>query len=183
MLTEAIVAHCAPTLARLKPGSLFTVEDTATLADDIAGVNRDLTAKGLCLTHLRSRDGKALLYLYRESALSQLLSCPLMQAFLRKHGYARFALPDALTHLRQRLAESDGFPHEIGVFLGYPLPDVEGFIRHGGRDFLCSGCWKVYDNACEAQRLFARYHKCRRVYADAFASGIPLRRLAVATVC
>ena len=60
---------------------------------------------------------------------------------------------------------------------------VEGFIRHGGRDFLCSGCWKVYDNACEAQRLFARYHKCRRVYADAFASGIPLRRLAVATVC
>ena len=35
-----------------------------------------------------------------------------------------------------------GFPHEIGLVLGYPPVDVEGFIKKEGRDFLYSGYWK-----------------------------------------
>ena len=41
-------------------------------------------------------------------------------------------------------AEAADFPHEIGVFLGYPLEDVVGFIRHRGKCFTCCGCWKSY---------------------------------------
>lgn len=34
-----------------------------------------------------------------------------------------------LEQLRSRLHGSEEFPHEIGVFLGYPLNDVLGFIK------------------------------------------------------
>ncbi len=49
------------------------------------------------------------------------------------------------------------FPHEMGIFLGYPLGDVKGFIRHRGRDFLYCGYWKVYENEAEARKLFSVY--------------------------
>ena len=62
-----------------------------------------------------------------------------------------------MAQLQTRLREQGGFPHEIGLFLGYPLGDVAGFIRNRGKNCKCSGCWKVYCNELEAQKRFARY--------------------------
>ena len=45
----------------------------------------------------------------------------------------------------------------MGVFLGYPLGDVEGFIKNGGDKFLLSGYWKVYSDVAEAQGLFEKF--------------------------
>ena len=77
----------------------------------------------------------------------------------------------ALAHLKERLAGQEGFPHEIGLFLDYPLGDVIGFIENAGHNFKCSGCWKVYCNECEAVKLFARYKKCRDVYLRLWHQG------------
>ena len=73
--------------------------------------------------------------------------------------------------LRKRFATDDGFPHEIGLFLGYPLGDVMGYIENAGRNSKCSGCWKVYCNECEAMKLFAKFDKCKNVYRQLFAEG------------
>ena len=40
-----------------------------------------------------------------------------------------------LTQLSRKLCCSAEFPHEIGVFLGYPLGDVVGFIENRGKNF------------------------------------------------
>ena len=72
------------------------------------------------------------------------------------------------------------FPHEIGVFLGYPLTDVVGFIENQGRNFTCCGCWKAYGDRDAAERLFAQLNKCTKVYLRLFHSGTPIFRLAVA---
>ena len=69
--------------------------------------------------------------------------------------------------------------HEIGVFLGYPLTDIRGFICNEGRNCLCCGCWKVYSEPERAMKLFARYRKCTEAYARLFAAGFPLSRLTV----
>ena len=42
-------------------------------------------------------------------------------------------------------------------FLGYPVEDVRGFIEHQGRDYLCTGYWKVYENLEQKQQLFQRF--------------------------
>ena len=75
---------------------------------------------------------------------------------------------------------SKTFPHEIGVFLGYPLEDVIGFIKNSGQNSICTGCWKVYYNECEALKLFKRYKKCREVYQRLFKQGKTVLQLTVA---
>ena len=72
------------------------------------------------------------------------------------------------------------FPHEIGLFLGYPLEDVQGFIENCGKNYRLCGCWKVYGDPQAALRCFARYEKCARVYLQCYQNGHSLSRLTVA---
>ena len=180
MLDRALVAYGAPTLARLKLGSLFPVALTKGFSTELFELNCQLREKGVRLTVLRVRDGKALVYLYRPAELEKALEDAETWRFLETCGYRERDVAAVLAHLRERLRVSEDFPHEIGVFLGYPLADVIGFIENEGRNCLCCGCWKVYANECEARRAFARFRKCRMVYEKLFASGCPLSRLTVA---
>ena len=109
-----------------------------------------------------------------------------VQSFLRQEGYR---LPEAgevpdvgnmLTQLSRKLCCSAEFPHEIGVFLGYPLGDVVGFIENRGKNFTCCGCWKSYGDPDAAQKHFDQLSKCTAVYLRLFHSGTPILRLAVA---
>lgn len=49
----------------------------------------------------------------------------------------------------QKRLNTKNFPHEIGIFLGYPLDDVIGFIEH--KPYYLVGDWKVYQNVNEAK--------------------------------
>ncbi|HIS92565.1 MAG TPA: DUF3793 family protein [Candidatus Alectryocaccomicrobium excrementavium] len=181
MLEHALVAHGAPTLAGLKPGSLFSIfyEEMQALAEEISALNAILVPRGLAIASLFMEGQRALLYLYRKQALSQALAREDARAFLLRWGYRDCSIESALSRLRERIAAQGTFPHEIGVFLGYPLSDVEAFIRFAGRNCLLSGYWKVYSNADEARRLFALYRKCTDVYLRRYRDGFPLSRLAV----
>lgn len=182
MLESALVTYGSPTLAGLKAGSLFAVPcERGALTGELRRVNAILVPRGVCLTVMQCGNGRTLMYLYRERALRETLGCPETQALLRLYGYRDFAIPSALRTLRNRLETSRGFPHEIGIFLGYPLTDVIGFIVNGGRNCVCAGCWKAYANECEARRAFARLNKCRAVYTRMFAEGYPLTRLTVSS--
>ena len=81
------------------------------------------------------------------------------------------ALPEALEQLRRRFAETRSIPHEIGVFLGYPLGDVLGFIANRGRNSVRTGYWQVYCDEAQAAEKFARYRKCHEVYSRLFSAG------------
>ncbi len=56
------------------------------------------------------------------------------------------------------------FPHEIGLFLGYPSEDVLGFIRNRAGNSKMTGAWKVYGDKEKAERIFEKYRKCTRCY-------------------
>ena len=88
------------------------------------------------------------------------------------------AVADAFRY--SKLCCSAEFPHEIGVFLGYPLGDVVGFIENRGKNFTCCGCWKSYGDPDAAQKHFDQLSKCTAVYLRLFHSGTPILRLAVA---
>ena len=85
-----------------------------------------------------------------------------------------------LLQLRRRLAQSGQFPHEIGLFLGYPPCDVLGFLHDAGRHSKLSGYWQVYGDAQAALALFAKYKKCADVYARCHANGTSIWQLTVA---
>ena len=182
MLEQALIAHGAPTLARLKTGNLFNLAcvNANCLAGEMLRLAPTLREKGVELTLLREKDGRYLLYLYRVQALEAALQAPETRRFLAGYGYpAGCSVGEAIERLRQRIGTSEGFPHEIGVFLGYPLSDIQGFICNEGRNCLCCGCWKVYSEPERALRLFARYRKCTEAHMRLFAAGFPLSRLTV----
>lgn len=183
-----MIEQCAPVLAGLKPAGLFRYEtsDSADLARRVRDWNAQLGTKGLRVRVLKgcARNHRYLVYVYRITRLREVLEDAQVQAFLRKEGYEmpREAGDCAavLTQLSRRLCCEAEFPHEIGVFLGYPLEDVEGFIRNRGQNYTCSGCWKSYGDPVAAQQYFARLNKCTSVYLRLFHSGTPILRLAVA---
>ena len=120
-------------------------------------------------------------YVYRIRRLVRDLADPEIRQFLADCGYRDFSVEGALAHLARRIMEKGGeFPHEIGLFLGYPLGDVKGFIKHRGQNCKCTGCWKVYCDEREARRQFCRFEKCRSIYCRLYREGRALSRLTVA---
>lgn len=178
MSEELIVRHCAPTLANLKTGSLFVcpITDRPSFFSSLRSLNELLVPKGLRALPLRIREYSALIYLYRPSRLKKDLEDPAAIKILQDHGYSCYG--KCLPKLIERIRASEEFPHEIGLFLGYPPEDVQGFLDH--RPCKCSGCWKVYGDENKAKKTFDLYKKCERVYCQQLARGIDIKRLTVA---
>lgn len=174
MLDKLLIAHCSPTLSGMKTANLFlcSIPSDEGLCTMVAAWNRELNPKGVSLHILCKRNERALIYVYRRAMLAADLQVLGVQAFLTEFGYSDLAPEFCLERLKERFADSPGFPHEIGLFLGYPLGDVRGFIENGGQNYKLCGPWKVYCNECEALKLFTKYKKCREVYTKLFENRI-----------
>jgi len=183
MEEERLVRNCAPTLAGLKTGSIFTCpyHSREQLLESIRTLNLKFAKKGLRLLPLRFSESKALVYLYRPGKLRQDLSQDSAASLLRCHGYDPERCEHCVKQLACKLRSQEDFPHEIGLFLGYPVEDVEGFIQKGPDCCKLTGCWKVYGDAESASRKFAQYKKCTQIYCQQHARGAKLERLTVAT--
>lgn len=176
---ENIIRHCSPTLAGMKTGNMFTqfFENEQQMKESIRELNKIFVDKGLRLIPLRWKNKKALLYLFRPSYLSRDLRNSTANRLLRERGYLDETPGKCICHLIKRLEENEDFPHEIGLFLGYPPEDVCGFIENREDECKCVGCWKVYGDAEKAQKTFAKYKKCTDVYCKQFANGRTIEQL------
>lgn len=182
MSENILIRNCSPTMAGLKTGNLFSCDfvSEAEMRQTLRSYNRRLTPKGVRLLPVRYRNGRALIYVYRPTRLAQDLSDGTARKILCSRGY-RCENPDAcVAQLAERLRRDEDFPHEIGLFLGYPPEDVHGFIEQGADACKCSGVWRVYSDEERAQRLFAKYRKCTDVYSRKWAEGKSIERLTVA---
>lgn len=177
-----LIEHCSPTLAGLKPANLFSfaVDSVTELNSYLCEANRQLNNKDVFLDVLWKDDKRAVIFVYRKNRLQKELQSKKISDFLTLYGYDGNSVTYCIEHLKERFACSNSFPHEIGVFLGYPMEDVIGFIENGGKNSKCSGCWKVYSDECNAAKLFERYNKCRKIYMELFAGGRSIMQLTVA---
>ena len=180
MSDKEIVLHCAPTLAGLKTGSLFSyfIEDRENISQEIRKLNRVFVPKGLCLLPLYCCENRVLMYLYRPEYLKKDLIQKEAAEILEKYGYKGKSCGQCLQTLKKRISEEGGFPHEIGLFLSYPPEDVNGFIERKVCKFV--GYWKVYGNEVKARDTFEKYRKCTEQYCRALDRGQRLDKLAVA---
>lgn len=182
MSEELLVKHCSPTLAGIKTGNLFSVnfDNADELRACVRDWNRMLSPKGLRIMPMRFNDGRALIYVYRPSKLSKDLSESLAEDMLDSFGYGGKTPERCVSELMKRLRKNEAFPHEIGLFLGYPPEDVKGFIENKACGCKCKGCWKVYGDEAAARKIFARYKKCTAIYCELFKNGRSLDKLTVA---
>ncbi len=182
MSEELLVKHCSPTLAGMKTGSLFACFFST--GDEMRACvrcwNRQLTGKGLRVLPLRFENNRALIYVYRPSRLEKDLRRDAASAILRECGYTEGTSDRCIIQLIKRLCECEEFPHEIGLFLGYPPEDVCGFIKYGASCCKCAGCWKVYGDVEKAKKTFLKYKRCTDIYCAQYAKGKSIERLTVA---
>ncbi len=179
MSEENIIRHCSPTLAGIKTGNMFTqfFANEHEMKDMLRTFNKNFVKKGLRLIPLRCRNGRALLYLFRPSCLKHDLQHSIASRILNERGYRNKGTGECICHLIKRIEENEDFPHEIGLFLGYPPEDVCGFIENREEECKCVGCWKVYGDREKAEKTFAKYRKCREIYCKQFANGRPIEQL------
>ena len=181
MSEDAIVRNCSPTLAGIKTANMFTCKYNS--AEDMKHAirhwNHKLQSKGIRVLPLKYQDQQALIYLYRPSHLSADLKDETACAILRKYGYTPEYSERCITRLIRRLRENDGFPHEIGLFLGYPPEDVHGFIEQKACGYKCVGCWKVYGDEQKCKKLFRSYKTCTRKYEELLRNGKTVESMTV----
>lgn len=169
-------------LANLKTGGLFSYrcDDSAPILEAAKTLDTQLASKGLRLVPLKASPRHVLFYLYRSSALHADLTSPDIAGALHDFGYPCPHLHACIAHLSERVQGSDEFPHEVGLFLGYPCDDVLQFIQHKGKNSACAGYWKVYTDPDRAQQRFLDFRRCNETYGRRFQQGSRISQLALA---
>ena len=182
MSDTEIIRYCSPTIAGLKTASLFTTRclDYEHLRRQILRINAKFCVNGLRLIPLSLHNGRALIYIYRESALAKDIARSTSRQILEKLGYTPEDVSRSVCHLSKRIRENGDFPHEIGFFLGYPETDVISFME-GRNDYVCTGVWKAYSHEEEARKTFSLSRKCTELYTRRLENGEPIDQLIVKT--
>ena len=162
--------YCAPCLLGKKPASLFSMP--------IEIYNRsqkkieELKELGLCVEFLYEVNRKAHLLVFSEEQTIKLLR---KENIKNAYNFFGYGLDISFELLKEKLFKkfrhfysknlqrqnADIFPHEIGLFLGYPPEDVLQYYIKKGKDYLFSGYWKVYTNPEKAIEIFRLYDECR----------------------
>lgn len=178
---DTIIRSGAPTLAGIKTANLFgyPCSGPEEAARDVREINRLLAKKGICAIILCYQEGRALLYLFRPRKLAEDLKKAEVRALLNREGYPVCSVGRCVNILREKMKSQDIFPHEIGLFLGYPPEDVRGFIENKARNYKFSGYWKVYGNPEKARKAFDPYKSCTLRCVQLHKNGTSLPELAV----
>ena len=170
---KSMAYHLAPAMLGIKPACLMSMEKNKDgLEENVELFNSRAYTKGMKLTVLCECKSRKLLFLYNEKLLSDQFQL-VIGVFHRFHFIQTVLVrrPHQLERLSGRISASEDFPHEIGLFLGYPVDDVTGFIQNKGRNYLLCGYWKVYSDENRARRIFSNYDKCRNYLCNKLAQG------------
>jgi hypothetical protein len=150
------------TLAGVKPAEILTLAVCTDKAKDweesysCLSQHRELRLKDIRFI----RNNKQILF-YHISALERTLEQPMNIKYLRKFGYPEnYSLEGYVDHLRERFM-GKSFPHEIGIFLGYPLKDVMGFMGHPALKLNKTMAWKVYGDAKLSDLRYKNFRQAR----------------------
>jgi hypothetical protein len=130
-------------------------------------------ARGISALALRESTGGSLVLLFRRRHLVRKALTGVPARFLSSMAYPVGSGVDAcLRVLQDRFQVPGEFPHEIGIFLGYPPEDVIGFRSGRPSPYSCRGYWQVYHRPDRAERTFAYLDAARiKMVRDFFYDG------------
>lgn len=164
-LMHTIGYHAAPTLKGVKVSSLinFTGRNFIAWKKYKHLIRKNLSVK---FEVLKQACKSEVVLFYHEEGLRDIIKRH--QHFLSQFGYKSQCLQLALKHLSSRF--NGACPHEIGLFLGYPVDDVKCFLACD-KTCLRVGYWKVYHNEPEALRIFKTFDQAKEDYHHYLSHG------------
>lgn len=176
MSFDETLLHCsAPALCGIKPASLFSMNGVlfALGKQKLREYQPHFSKQKRYLVSLKKDDGRILFFVYDQTLLKKIVQDQNNSAYLRSKGYPTDrGFQAVLATLLHRLSANVQFPHEVGLFLGYPLVDVIGFETQQAHGSRYSGYWKVYGNVENARRTMNQYKSCSEKCMKWLASGL-----------
>lgn len=113
--------------------------------------------------------GKRVLFI-NEKSMEKVLVNKRCINFLKFVGYpADYELNDYMDELVFRL-QSEEFPHEIGVFLGYPLKDVLGFMGYGKNELVEVKNWRIYGDKEISYEVYNNFMRDKAIMKEMIES-------------
>lgn len=168
-----IAFHCAPLLAGLKLSNLLMLQNR-----ELGRVTGILKRAGISYFIVAVANGKVAVLLFDRHRLESYLQEEKVWKIFQDMGYQTRAMGKILYAFRLRYEEyllwNQEFPHEMGLLLGYPVEDVQGYILNEGENCLYTGYWKVYGNLTETMALFHQFEKAREILMEFLANGISI---------
>ncbi|QXM06859.1 DUF3793 family protein [Crassaminicella indica] len=100
-------------------------------------------------------------FFYQTKSLEAVLKDPRNARFLKSIGYPKvYNLEDYLNHMIDKIMQGT-MPDEIGLFLGYPLKDVIGFMGHPSLRLTKVNGWRVYGDATLSDQTYNEFLKAK----------------------
>ena len=153
-----LALQCAPVISGIKISNLLTIP-----VKNLKELSAVLKKTELSFRILYPGRERLVILIYREAELREYLERDEVREFIYSCGYETFDIskifPMFVKRYMRYMELKQDFPHELGLLLGYPIEDVEGFIENHGKNFLHSGYWKVYKDAELKIRLFKNYER------------------------
>ena len=168
-----LALQCAPVISGIKISNLLTIP-----AKSLRELSVVLKKTELSFRILYPGRERLVILIYREAKLREYLAREEVMAFIYKCGYETSDIskifPVFIKRYMRYMELKQDFPHELGLFLGYPIEDVEGFIKENGKNYLYSGYWKVYKDTELKIRLFKNYEKVQTEIVRLLYEGLDI---------
>lgn len=172
-LLRFLLLKTAPVRCGIKPGALLRVRHCYATRNaeglSFCLYRRDIfDTLQLDYMELREERDSSLVLFFHPEAMCAALRAPENREILNRYSYPLDqSAGSALAFLKQRFA-AVCFPHEVGVFIGYPAKDVIGFIENLPKTPIHKGDWQVFGDPRESVTRMKLYRKAERVAQDAF---------------
>ncbi len=113
------------------------------------------------IREIKKQNGRKQVLVYHHLSLAKVLSEEANLKFLRERGYpGQYSIESYVDLLVKRL-QGNNFPHEIGIFLGYPLKDVLGFIGCSSLKLIRRRGWNFYGDEEISNRRYESFLQAR----------------------
>lgn len=171
-----LALHCSPVLTGLKISNLFIVSN-----EYVRMVYEIFKGSPISISIILRAKDKTTFLLYNKNRVEEYLENENVKELMFSFGYFEPKLYSVLVELRERYTkykeEGAKFPHELGILLGYPVEDVAGFIENKGKNFLCTGYWKVYGNVQETMNIFYMFNQARENVIRMLMNGASIQNI------
>lgn len=115
---------------------------------------------------LREQEQAIILLVYNKEKLEECIMYEKNRKFLIKLGYSLERNLELYLNKLVKRYDLYHCPHELGIFLGFPVSDVKEFMNCSSKKCLMCGYWKVYNNLEKAVETFGKFDFIRNRAAE-----------------
>lgn len=152
------IERIGSTIVGVKPACLVSIGSKECMK--LCGTHFAVT-ESVGFVIVKKAQGRKQLFIYHRECIKTVFDNPENRRFLCALGYPETGEVDQYVRVLMRKIRSAQFPHEIGIFFGYPLKDVCGFMG-AEIPYRKTMGWRMYGDTRISEKIYNQYRHARQ---------------------